>query len=75
MSDKNQKEEGKKINPGGVEKVNNQITYLNVDILFVRILNEEGKRILPHGVAAAVASLAARQDGTFHTRGNSQCFT
>lgn len=33
------------------------VMYLNIDVLFTRILNKEGKGILPHGVGGSIASL------------------
>lgn len=32
-------------------------TYLNVDVLLARVLNEEGEGILPHRVVVPVAGL------------------
>ena len=36
------------------------MTYLNVNVLFARILNKEGKGILPHGTVGPIAGLQRR---------------
>lgn len=38
------------------------MTYLNVDVLFARILNKEGKGILPHRAVGPIASLQKRRE-------------
>lgn len=41
------------------------MTYLNVNVLFARILNEEGKGILPHRAVGPIASLQQNEE-TIH---------
>lgn len=44
------------------------MTYLNVDVLFTRILNKEGKGILPHGAVGPVARLQKREENIHYAR-------
>lgn len=40
--------------------------YLNVDVLFVRILNEEGKCILPHRAVGPITSLRKKKENVYY---------
>lgn len=43
------------------------MTYLNVDVLFARILNKEGKGILPHRAVGPIAGLQEREETILQT--------
>lgn len=44
------------------------MTYLNVDVLFARILNKEGKGILPHRAVGPVARLQKRGENIHYAQ-------
>lgn len=49
------------------------MTYLNVDVLFARILNKEGEGILPNRAVGPVASLQRRRENIHYAQSLIYC--